>query len=160
MTKGSSLKLRAPWRMWLSTVPVASMLFKHRDPVVPLPSIWELEIEICVWNLPVFIIYLWLHCVACRILVPQSGIEPRPSTPKAWSPNHWTAREFLETYQFLNIDFSLKKEKEMSQIKYICGADLTYGLSVCGFWFMGSGSSSSRTRQYMWTWVNTELWAP
>ncbi|XP_073653948.1 protein yippee-like 2 isoform X1 [Tursiops truncatus] len=32
---------------------------------------------------------------ACRIFVPRSGIEPRPSAVKAWSPNHWTAREFL-----------------------------------------------------------------
>ena len=32
--------------------------------------------------------------MACRILVPQPGIEPRPLAVKAWSPNHWTAREF------------------------------------------------------------------
>ena len=29
------------------------------------------------------------------ILVPQTGIEPGPSAVKAWSPNHWTARELL-----------------------------------------------------------------
>ena len=27
-------------------------------------------------------------------LVPLPGIEPGPSAVKAWSPNHWTAREF------------------------------------------------------------------
>ena len=32
--------------------------------------------------------------MACRILVPRPGIEPAPSTVKAWSPDHWTAREF------------------------------------------------------------------
>ena len=28
----------------------------------------------------------------CRLLVPQPGIEPRPLTVKARSPNHWTTR--------------------------------------------------------------------
>ena len=28
------------------------------------------------------------------ILVPGAGIEPRPSVVNAWSPNHWTARQF------------------------------------------------------------------
>ena len=30
---------------------------------------------------------------ACGILVPQSGIKPRPSAVKAQSPNHWTTRK-------------------------------------------------------------------
>ncbi|XP_024601266.1 brain-specific angiogenesis inhibitor 1-associated protein 2-like protein 1 isoform X1 [Neophocaena asiaeorientalis asiaeorientalis] len=30
---------------------------------------------------------------ACRISVPRPGTEPRPSAMKAWSANHWTARE-------------------------------------------------------------------
>ena len=29
--------------------------------------------------------------MACRILVPQPGIEPRPSALKVCSPNQWTA---------------------------------------------------------------------
>ena len=33
-------------------------------------------------------------CAACRILVPQRGTELGPSSVKAPSPNHWTAREF------------------------------------------------------------------
>ena len=46
----------------------------------------------------------WLCLVACRILVPQPGIEPRPSAVKAQSPNHWTAREFPSFYFFfLNV---------------------------------------------------------
>ena len=32
--------------------------------------------------------------MACGILVPQPGIEPVPPVVEAWSPNHWTAREF------------------------------------------------------------------
>ena len=33
------------------------------------------------------------HRAACGIFVLQPGIEPRPSTVRARSPNHWTARE-------------------------------------------------------------------
>ena len=29
-----------------------------------------------------------------QILIPQQGIEPIPSTVKAWSLNHWTTSEF------------------------------------------------------------------
>ena len=32
--------------------------------------------------------------MACGILVPWLGIEPRPSAVRAWHPNHWTTREF------------------------------------------------------------------
>ena len=38
--------------------------------------------------------------MACGILVPRPGIEPGPSAVKAWSPNHWTARE-LPYFLFL-----------------------------------------------------------
>ena len=33
-------------------------------------------------------------CVTCRILVPWPGIKPGPPAVEAWSPNHWTTREF------------------------------------------------------------------
>ena len=33
------------------------------------------------------------HLKACEILVPQAGIEPRSLGVKAWSLNHWIARE-------------------------------------------------------------------
>ena len=35
----------------------------------------------------------WLLCMPCRILVPQSGIEPMPFALTAQSLNHWTTRE-------------------------------------------------------------------
>ena len=34
--------------------------------------------------------------MACRILVPQPGIEPMPSAVEARNLNHWTAREVPE----------------------------------------------------------------
>ena len=38
--------------------------------------------------------FFWLHCMVCRILVPQPGIEPSPLCVRLWGPNHWTTREF------------------------------------------------------------------
>ena len=38
-------------------------------------------------------IFFWLSHATCRILIPQPGIEPRPSAVEVWSPNHWTASE-------------------------------------------------------------------
>ena len=35
----------------------------------------------------------WLAACGCGILVPQPGIEPRPSAVRAQSPNYWTTRE-------------------------------------------------------------------
>ena len=32
--------------------------------------------------------------MACRILVPQPGIQPGPLAGKAQGPNHWMASEF------------------------------------------------------------------
>ena len=53
----------------------------------------------CQWHcgerlalLPPLLFFFWPYCTACRILVPQPGIEPGPSAVKVWSPNHWTAR--------------------------------------------------------------------
>ena len=37
--------------------------------------------------------FSFFGCVACGILVPQQGTEPRPMAVKVPSPNHWTARE-------------------------------------------------------------------
>ena len=41
-----------------------------------------------------FLSFFWLCCMACIILVPWPGIEPRPLAVKAWGSNHWTTREF------------------------------------------------------------------
>ena len=41
-----------------------------------------------------FQLFLLPCCVACGILVPQSGTEPRTIAVKARSPNHWITRAF------------------------------------------------------------------
>ena len=45
-----------------------------------------------------FFFFFWPRC--CGILVPQLGIEPRPSAVRVQSPNHWTAREFPKNHGF------------------------------------------------------------
>lgn len=37
----------------------------------------------------------WPQHVACGILVPESGIEPKPGEVRAQSPKPWTTRDFL-----------------------------------------------------------------
>ena len=41
-----------------------------------------------------YFILFWPCQAACKILVPQPGIEPLPPAVKARSPNYWTTREF------------------------------------------------------------------
>ena len=38
--------------------------------------------------------FVLLHLMACRILVPGHGTKAMPLGVEAWSPDHWTAREF------------------------------------------------------------------
>ena len=66
-------------------------------------------IELCIFFLVIgkgfiylFIYLFCLHREACGILVPQPGIELVPSVVEAQNLNHWTAREFPES--FLNIE--------------------------------------------------------
>ena len=43
----------------------------------------------------------WPPNEACRILVPQPGIEPVPPAVEVQSPNHWTTKEVLSLSFFL-----------------------------------------------------------
>ena len=53
------------------------------------------------------IFFAGVQChVACRILVPQTGVKPRPLAVKVESPNPWTTREFpriLKMYLFSDL---------------------------------------------------------
>ena len=46
-----------------------------------------------VWHQFFFFFFFWPRRLAHGILIPWPGIEPGCSAVKAWSPNHWTARE-------------------------------------------------------------------
>ena len=52
-----------------------------------------------------FFFSFWPCCVACGILVPQPGIEPRAPAVKVLSTNHWTAREFPTLFFKLFLKF-------------------------------------------------------
>ena len=59
------------------------------------------NLEFLIWSLSfilLLLLFFWLHCATCGILVPQPGIEPGllALAVKARSPNHWTAREFQD----------------------------------------------------------------
>ena len=45
-----------------------------------------------------FFFLIWPYHIACINLVPWLGIKSEPLAVKVWSPNHWTAREFLMTW--------------------------------------------------------------
>ena len=50
-------------------------------------QLWTPEPENVYVNFYLFI-YFWPHCMACRILVPQLGIEPKSPAVQAPRPNH------------------------------------------------------------------------
>ena len=57
-----------------------------------------------------FIFLKWPLWEACRILVPQTGIEPEPPVVEVWSLNHWTTRKVLThkcVFRFLGVFFEV-----------------------------------------------------
>ena len=38
--------------------------------------------------------FVLLHLTACRMLVPWHGTKAVPPAVEAWSPDHWTTKEF------------------------------------------------------------------
>ena len=62
-----------------------------------------------------FFLFFWSCWMTCRTLVPQPGIKPMPPAVEAWSPSHWTAKEFPSTYCFdyciFVVGFEIKKYK-------------------------------------------------
>ena len=61
------------------------------------------------------LLVFWSCWMTCRTLVPQPGIKPMRPAVEAWSPGHWTAREFPSTYCFdyciFVVGFEIKKYK-------------------------------------------------
>ena len=61
-----------------------------------------------------FFFFFWPRCAACGILVPPPEIKPGSPALEAWSPNHWTAREFPET-----LLFAILHKKKYSEVKKV-----------------------------------------
>lgn len=57
-------------------------------------SVYSSEFSKVVSFLCFFLFVFWPCCMAGRILVSRTGIEPRPLALKAQNPNYWTTREF------------------------------------------------------------------
>ena len=72
--------------------------------------------------------------MACGILVPRPGIEPRPSAVKAPSPNHWTAGEFPVSFHFLKM-WLLEKFliTHVVNVMFLLSSG-SLGSSVCVYW--------------------------
>ena len=65
----------------------------------------------------VFVLYFylfifWPHGAACRILVPQPGIEPVPPAVEARSFNYWAAREVPQTLSLVNTSRCCRLKKK------------------------------------------------
>ena len=117
-------------------------------------------------ELLIFILfYFWPHHMACRILVPQPGIEPLPPAVEVWSLNHWTTREVLsELFDFVNFCLSLLQEHYFLFIisfflgniyLFVCLFVCLFGCSVSQLRHAGSFSCSMRTSQ-LWH-ANSQL---
>ena len=61
-----------------------------------------------------FFFLFWSHHLTYGILVLRPGIKPKPLAIKAWSPNHWDAREvprslsLLQCHEKFLLSFSLE----------------------------------------------------
>ena len=55
-----------------------------------------MNIQHCFAFFSFLFLFFWLHHEACRILVPQPGIEPVPPEVEAQSLNPWTMGEVPE----------------------------------------------------------------
>ena len=100
--------LKLTWQYTLGFISGLSILFY-----------WSVCLFLCQYHTVFCFVcfgFFWLCHMACGILVPRPGIKPMPPAVEAWSPNHWTAREFPSTILFwfpisFVIGFEIKKNK-------------------------------------------------
>ena len=87
---------------------------------------------------------------ACRIFVPQPGIEPLSPAVEVWNPNYWTTREFsVLTVRFWRVEDGddwwdedglgdLQDPLQSQDLKIVCWCSLYIHLKVRGssleFW--------------------------
>ena len=63
----------------------------------------------------------WMYAcsMACRILVPQPGVEPGPLAGKERSLDHWTAREFPMFIPLISLLLPLAQSHDSEILLYI-----------------------------------------
>ena len=74
----------------------------------------DFVLGLCVVCLFVCFSFFWPCHMACGILVPQPGIELRPSKVRAQSLNHWTTRQFLGYMSFDAQNFTVFVKPNLS----------------------------------------------
>ena len=57
---------------------------------------------------------------AYKILIPLPGMKAVPLAVEAWSPNHWTTREFLTNTYFLCFLFLCVVTAIFSSVQFSC----------------------------------------
>ena len=63
-----------------------------------------------------FFFFFWLHCIACGILVPWSGIKPTlPALVQ--SLNHWTTREVQPLFYLLSFKASQSQKVQPPKLR-------------------------------------------
>ena len=75
--------------------------------------LFSLCMYVCMYVFIYLYLFFWLHCVACGILVPRPGVEPRLSAVKAQSPNHWTTRAFPQVHFGISLLIYIKNPAEI-----------------------------------------------
>ena len=92
-------------------------------------KMYQRIVLICIFNY--YYYFFGPHHTACGILAPRPGIEPAPPAVEAWSPNHWTTREFPRL---------LSKVNFFSHFYFSPGEFLLYVLCPLvhfSYWFVG-----------------------
>ena len=79
---GAAGPLRGPASLRNAVRPSAKLV-PHIGPCCPLPQPFP------GLSSP-FLLFFFVHCAACKILVLQPGIKPASPAVEAWSLNHWT----------------------------------------------------------------------
>ena len=64
--------------------------------------------------------------MAYRILVPQPGLKPRPSTVRVQSLNHWTARELLHSHFFTMDKWTRSVNLRIEKLNDVLGFYIAY----------------------------------
>ena len=97
-----------------------------------------------------FSLFFWLSHMACRILVPQPGIEPVPPTVEARSPNTGMPRNFLNVIiiQFWEQVYMQRRRKWQPTPVFLPRESQGWGNRVgCRLWGRTESDTTEATQQ-------------
>ena len=79
-------------------------------------------------------VFFWPCHTACKILVPQPGIEPGSMAVKAPCPNHWTAREVPPRDSYCLLAYLVLSLKNLAWLSACLGHIGCQFLLLATFW--------------------------